>query len=751
MLRTPPRNSCGAAYLFCSAAGKLDGGVRSAQPEDTNAPPRDIAGVARAVIGPEIPPTRGPPFGRSITGGSRELVSEDEGTYAVISDLTISLPSAMTFPQHQPALAAGGRRGARPLALRIGYDMHFELAGPLPTAMLFMLYVHPEVAPRARPPRSDSCSTRTSKSRRSRTPSATAAPASSRRRRPAGVARRGLPRRPRPRAAARPVGPAAPRRRAARRALPFLLGSRYCEVDRLSAVAWDLFGKLPPGGERLAINEWVFKNIRFGYRFTRPNKTALDTYVERTGVCRDMMHLAITFCRAMNIPARYATGYLGDIDADPDPTPMDFSAFYEVYLDGRWWPMDARHGKARVGRVLMARGRDATDVALVTSFGRHRLTKFTVVTDEISTQAAPAAAAAPHLPLALGAWRHHAISSRMTCPCTSVSRRSMPLWRTVSRSWSMPEQVQHRRVDVVAVGRVGRVGGLVRPLVALAVASMPPLIPPPASQLVKTNGLWSRPLLPWLQGIRPNSVVQRTSVSSSMPRCFRSLISAAAPVAMPRPSGQWSRARSSWLSQLRRGKPLSAPAPDLHEPHAALEQPPGDQAVAAEVAGLLAGVHRAVVLHVRARRGRRGRGRAAARRRCRAPRARTSCILAASSYERMRASSRRVAVRASASCRRLSCSSGREHVRARRRGLTNGAFGREEVGDRVVGAGADHRALVLGREEPGAPVLRAVGREAARVGQHDERRQVVVQLPQAVADPAPRRWGSPAGRSPSPA
>jgi transglutaminase-like putative cysteine protease len=173
-------------------------------------------------------------------------------------------------------------------------------------------------------------------------------------------------------------------------ALPYLLGSRYCEVDRLSAVAWDLFGKIAAGGERaLAINDWVFRTIAFGYRLTRPNKTALDTYVERTGVCRDMMHLAITFCRAMNIPARYATGYLGDIDADPDPTPMDFSAFYEVYLDGRWWPMDARHGRARVGRVLMARGRDATDVALVTSFGPHKLTKFTVVTDEVPPQSLP--------------------------------------------------------------------------------------------------------------------------------------------------------------------------------------------------------------------------------------------------------------------------------------------------------------------------------------------------------------------------
>ena len=184
--------------------------------------------------------------------------------------------------------------------------------------------------------------------------------------------------------------------------LPYLLGSRYCEVDRLSAVAWDLFGKLPPGGARvLAVNEWVFRNIQFGYKLTRPNKTALDTYVERTGVCRDMMHLAISLCRALNIPARYATGYLGDIDADPDPTPMDFSAFYEVYLDGRWWPMDARHGKARIGRVLMARGRDATDVALITSFGRHRLTKFTVVTEPVEHLPAQAKPASP--PYALSA------------------------------------------------------------------------------------------------------------------------------------------------------------------------------------------------------------------------------------------------------------------------------------------------------------------------------------------------------------
>jgi transglutaminase-like putative cysteine protease len=331
--------------------------------------------------------------------------SEDEGTYAVISDLTISLPSVMTFPPHPLATAAARPAhagGARPLALRIGYDMHFDIAGPLPTAMLFMLYVHPEVATQLAAPERialdpdveletflDGFGNRCARVIA-----------------PAGVLRvsheavfHGV-HEPEPQ-----PDPSARQHLAGElpsTALPFLLGSRYCEVDRLSAVAWDLFGKLPPGGARvLAINDWVFRNIRFGYRFTRPNKTALDTYVEGTGVCRDMMHLAISFCRAMNIPARYATGYLGDIDADPDPTPMDFSAFYEVYLDGRWWPMDARHGKARVGRVLMARGRDATDVALVTSFGRHRLTKFTVVTDLIAEP--QSLCAEPALPLAMSA------------------------------------------------------------------------------------------------------------------------------------------------------------------------------------------------------------------------------------------------------------------------------------------------------------------------------------------------------------
>lgn len=170
--------------------------------------------------------------------------------------------------------------------------------------------------------------------------------------------------------------------------LLFLLGSRYCEVDRLASVAWDLFGKTPPGWCRVqAVCDWVHRNIEFGYRHARPNKTALDLYTERRGVCRDFMHLAITFIRALNIPARYATGYLSDVNAPPDPTPMDFSAFLEVYLDGEWWPMDARHNVPRYGRVLMARGRDAVDVALTTSFGPTRLVRFRVITEEAQVPA----------------------------------------------------------------------------------------------------------------------------------------------------------------------------------------------------------------------------------------------------------------------------------------------------------------------------------------------------------------------------
>jgi transglutaminase-like putative cysteine protease len=166
--------------------------------------------------------------------------------------------------------------------------------------------------------------------------------------------------------------------------LPFLLGSRYCEVDLLLNPATELFAHTAPGWPRVkAICDWVHQKVVFGYRFARPTKTALDVYTERAGVCRDFQHLAVTFCRCMNIPARYVTGYLGDIGVSPSASPMDFSAWFEVYLENRWWTFDARHNVPRIGRVLMAVGRDATDVAITTSFGQTNLKNFQVVTEEV--------------------------------------------------------------------------------------------------------------------------------------------------------------------------------------------------------------------------------------------------------------------------------------------------------------------------------------------------------------------------------
>jgi len=170
--------------------------------------------------------------------------------------------------------------------------------------------------------------------------------------------------------------------------LRYLLASRYCEVDRFLDIAGNLFGNAEPGWARVqAVCDWVQANVTFGYPFASPTKTALDVYADRKGVCRDFQHLAITFCRCLNIPARYATGYLGDIGVPPVP-PMDFSAWFEAYLDGQWWTFDARNNMPRIGRVLMAVGRDAADVALTTSFGAAWLTKFVVVTDEVAPERA---------------------------------------------------------------------------------------------------------------------------------------------------------------------------------------------------------------------------------------------------------------------------------------------------------------------------------------------------------------------------
>jgi transglutaminase-like putative cysteine protease len=166
--------------------------------------------------------------------------------------------------------------------------------------------------------------------------------------------------------------------------LPYLLNSRYCEVDLLSNTASELFWNAPRGWGRVkAVCEWVHSKVTFGYEFSNPVRTALGVYTERVGVCRDFQHLAITFCRALNIPARYATGYLGDIGIVVAPSPMDFSAWFEVYLGDRWWTFDARHNARRIGRVLMATGRDATDCAITTSFGKARLISFQVTSDEV--------------------------------------------------------------------------------------------------------------------------------------------------------------------------------------------------------------------------------------------------------------------------------------------------------------------------------------------------------------------------------
>ncbi|MES1256218.1 MAG: transglutaminase family protein [Acidobacteriota bacterium] len=167
--------------------------------------------------------------------------------------------------------------------------------------------------------------------------------------------------------------------------LVYLLGSRYCETDRLSDVAWALFSNGPTGAQRVqAICDYVHRHIAFGYADARPTKTAWEVFSERKGVCRDYAHLAITFCRCMNIPARYCTGYLGDAGMAPPYGLMDFAAWFEAYVDGHWHTFDARNNEPRIGRILMARGRDATDVAISNAFGPNVLAGFRVWVDEIS-------------------------------------------------------------------------------------------------------------------------------------------------------------------------------------------------------------------------------------------------------------------------------------------------------------------------------------------------------------------------------
>ena len=166
--------------------------------------------------------------------------------------------------------------------------------------------------------------------------------------------------------------------------LQYLMGSRYCETDKMSQLAWNTFGHITPGYGRVqAIVDWGKERVRFDYQQARSTRTALEAYQEGVGVCRDFAHLAITMCRCLNIPARYVNGYLGDIRVPQMPFPMDFSAWMEVWLGDRWWTFDPRNNQRRVGRIVISRGRDAADVPLINSFGPHWLKKFEVWTDEI--------------------------------------------------------------------------------------------------------------------------------------------------------------------------------------------------------------------------------------------------------------------------------------------------------------------------------------------------------------------------------
>jgi transglutaminase-like putative cysteine protease len=167
--------------------------------------------------------------------------------------------------------------------------------------------------------------------------------------------------------------------------LLFLLGSRYCETERLMEEAWRLFGHIAPGWSRVqAVCDFVHQHIVFGYDFARPTKTALEAYIERQGVCRDYAHLAITLLRCLNIPARYCTGYLGDIGVPVTDAVMDFSGWLEAYIGGAWQTFDPRNNQRRIGRILIARGRDAADVAISTAFGPNTLQEFRVWTDDVS-------------------------------------------------------------------------------------------------------------------------------------------------------------------------------------------------------------------------------------------------------------------------------------------------------------------------------------------------------------------------------
>lgn len=170
--------------------------------------------------------------------------------------------------------------------------------------------------------------------------------------------------------------------------LPFLRASRYCETEFLANIAWTQFGGIQGGWAKVqAICDFVHDRLTFGYPFARPTRTAFEAYNEQVGVCRDFTHLAVALCRCMNIPARYCNGYLGDIGVPYDPAPMDFNAWFEAYIGDRWYTFDARHNMRRIGRIVVARGRDAQDIPMLHTFGPHFLRRFEVITEEVPSHA----------------------------------------------------------------------------------------------------------------------------------------------------------------------------------------------------------------------------------------------------------------------------------------------------------------------------------------------------------------------------
>ncbi|MGI8480889.1 MAG: transglutaminase-like domain-containing protein [Chthoniobacterales bacterium] len=271
------------------------------------------------------------------------------------------------------------------MLIKVGFDIAFELLGPTP--MILMLYVHPSRQKDLRAPEKirvdpDVVLANFTDLYGNRCARIFA---------PAGTLRlsletliedSGRPDERNPSAAQHSIGDLPDE------VLPYLLTSRYCEVDKLSDVAWKLFGSTPPGWARAqAISDWVHTHITFGYQFADSSKSAFDVYNDGRGVCRDFSHLAIALFRCMNIPARYVTGYMGDIGV-PVVLPMDFSGWFEAFLGDRWYTFDARHNVPRIGRIVMAVGRDAADVALTTNFGRAILQKFFIISDEVADHAA---------------------------------------------------------------------------------------------------------------------------------------------------------------------------------------------------------------------------------------------------------------------------------------------------------------------------------------------------------------------------